>query len=110
MIHIPDRISGRALFWFWIQFVTIGQEEVARNNFLRFVISVELIAQYHEWIAAGVDVDDYALESIRRQLKKYSQSLRTQSQILRAESHLYVSKSRSLRARSKKLIQKKELS
>jgi hypothetical protein len=110
MIHIPDCVSGRALFWFWIQFVTVGQEEVARNNFLRFVISVELVAQYQQWIAAGIDADDYVLESTRRQLNKYNQSLRTQSQILRAESRLYVGKSQSLRERSKQLIQKKKLS
>lgn len=107
MVHIPNCVSGRALFWFWIQFVTIGQEEIARNNFLRFVISVELIAQYQQWISAGIDTDDYVLESTRRQLTKYNQSLRNRSQILRAESRLYVGKSQLLRERSEKLIQKK---
>ncbi|MBD2067514.1 hypothetical protein H6F93_08210 [Leptolyngbya sp. FACHB-671] len=109
MVHIPDCMSGRALFWFWIQFVTVDQQEAARNNFLRFVVSVELIAQYQQWIAAGIDADDYVLESTRRQLNKYNQTLRTRSQILRAKSRLYVGKSQLLRARSKQLVRKNQL-
>ncbi|NJL35965.1 MAG: hypothetical protein HC840_31295 [Leptolyngbyaceae cyanobacterium RM2_2_4] len=106
MVRVPDRVSSRTLFWFWLQFATPEQQEFAKISFWRYVLSVELIVQYRQWVSAGLDVDDYALESTRRQLQKYNQTLLTRSQMLRAESRLHLSRGRSLRERSKTLVQK----
>jgi hypothetical protein len=106
MVLVPDRVSSRTLFWFWLQFAIPEQQEFAKLSFWRYVLSVELTVQYRQWISAGIDVDDYALESIRGQLKKYNQTLLTRSQMLRAKSRLYLGRGKLLRERSRTLIQK----